>query len=606
MPEHKPDYKSLGLRVGLEIHQQLDSGTKLFCKCPIKKSEDFPFSIERRLRPAAGELDIVDPAAIYEFLRNKKFVYKYNPESSCLVELDEKPPDPVNQQALDTVLKISKMLGASIADEIHVMRKTIIDGSSVSGFQRTTLIAMNGSLETSFGTIGTRTISLEEDSATALQKGHDFVEYRLDRLGIPLVEIATSAEMHTPQQAKEVAESLGMLLRSFPVVRGIGSIRQDVNVSIESGARVELKGFQELEKIPQLVDNEVERQLSLLEIKQELQKRGLKEIKENPRDVTEIFKGTRAAFIERIIAGGGRVFALKLPKFSSLLRKGCGDRTFGKELAAYAEAYGFGGIIHSDEDLEKYKVTQDFAKLKKMLKVQEHDLILILAGHDNVEKAMNTILERARHCLIGVPEETRVADGIGSKYTRPLPGSGRLYPESDIPAITIDKNYVAKLELPKTLKEIQSELSEELTEELAKQIIRSRYFPLFEEFKNFGPRLVATTFLSTFTDLRRRGFSIEKITRDHLFKIFSLAQKSRLSRTALPQIFEQLASGAGVDEVIAQFETLSEKDIIKIIKDVVAKNKGKSESALIGLTMQQLHGRADGKLVAELVRKKMQ
>ncbi|MBI4170386.1 MAG: Glu-tRNA(Gln) amidotransferase subunit GatE [Candidatus Aenigmarchaeota archaeon] len=599
------DYKALGLRAGLEIHKQLDAGHKLFCRCPIKKSEDFPLSITRRLRPAAGELDVVDPAAIYEFLRNKKFVYKHNPESTCLIELDEKPPDPVNPAALETVLKISRMLGAQIVDEVHVMRKTIIDGSSVSGFQRTALIAMNGSLETSFGEVGIRTISLEEDSATALQKGHDFIEYRLDRLGVPLVEIATSAEMHTPQQAKEVAESLGMLLRSFPVVRGIGSIRQDVNVSIESGARVEIKGFQELEKIPQLVENEVKRQTALLEIKEELHRRGLKELKEKPKDVTALFRDTRASFIERIIASNGRVFALKLPKFAGLLRKGCGDRTFGKELAAYAEAYGFGGIIHSDEDLNKYKLTQDFARLKKELKIQEQDLVLILAGHDNVEKAMNTILERARHCLIGVPEETRVADGMGSKYTRPLPGSGRLYPESDIPAIRIDKNYVAKLKLPKTLKEIKEELSEELTEELAKQLVRSRYFPLFEEFKNFGPRIVATTFLSTFTDLRRRGFPIEKITRDHLFKVFSLVQKGKFSKTALPQIFEQLASGVDVDEVISKFETLSKEEIEKAVKSIVAKNTGKSESVIIGLVMQQLRGRADGRLVAELVRREM-
>lgn len=600
-----PDYKAIGLRAGLEIHQQLDAGAKLFCGCPIKRSEEFPGQIARRLRPAAGELDIVDPAALYEFLRNKKFLYSYNPESSCLLELDEKPPDPVNPAALETVLKISKLLNASVVDEVHVMRKTVIDGSSVSGFQRTALIAMNGYIGTTFGRVGIRTVSLEEDSATALQKGPDFVEYRLDRLGVPLVEIATSAEMHTPEQVKEVAETLGMLLRSFPVVRGIGSIRQDVNVSIEAGARIEIKGFQELEKMAQLVENEAKRQLALLEIKDELHRRGLKEIKESPVDVTEIFRGTRAQFIERIVAAGGSVFALKLPKFAGLLRKGCGDRTFGRELAGYAEAYGFGGIVHTDEDLEKYKLARDFEKMRKALKAGQQDLLLIIAGHDNLERAMNALLERARHCLLGVPEETRVADGTGSKYTRPLPGSGRLYPESDIPAIKIDKNYIAKLEVPKTLAEKKAELGEELTEELAKQLVRSRYFPLFEEFKAFGPRLAATTFLSTFTDLRRRGFAVEKITRDHLFKVFSLVQKGSLSKDALPQVFEQLASGTDVDEVVERFRALSEKDVEKIVKDVIARNKGKGESAVTGLVMQQVRGRADGRLVAELVRKEM-
>ncbi len=597
------DYKTLGLRVGLEIHQQLDPGTKLFCRCPIRKSKDFPLSVTRRLRPAAGELDVVDPAAIYEFLRNKKFVYRYNPESSCLIELDEKPPDPVNPAALETALKISKMLGAAVVDEIHVMRKTVIDGSSVSGFQRTALIAMNGSLETGFGSMGIRTVSLEEDSSTALSKGKDFVEYRLDRLGVPLVEIATSAELHTPEQAKECAETLGTLLRSFPVVRGIGSIRQDVNISIEAGARVEIKGFQELEKIPQLVENETRRQVALLEIKEELHKRGLKKVEEIPKDVTALFHGTRAAFIERIVSSGGRVFAAKLPRFAGLLRKGCGDRTFGKELAGYAEAYGFGGIIHSDEDLDKYRLAQDFARLKKELRAGEHDLVFILAGHENLEKAMNAIIGRAAQCLLGVPEETRVADGTGSKYTRPLPGSGRLYPESDIPAIRIDRKYIGSLALPKTLAEIKKDLAREIPEEVAGQLVRSKYYPLFEEFRGFGPAIVASTFLSTFTDLRRRGFDVGKITKDDMFKIFSLVKKGEVSKDALPMVFEQLASGVDIGEVVENFSALPRKELENIVRDVVSRSKDKKEPAIIGIVMQKVRGRADGRLVAELVRR---
>ncbi len=602
-----PDYKQLGLRAGLEIHQQLDAGHKLFCKCPIKKSEDFPFSVTRRLRPAAGELDVVDPAAIYEFLRNKKFIYKYNLESSCLIELDEKPPDPINSDALETAMKISKVLGAEIVDEIHVMRKTVIDGSAVSGFQRTALIALNGSLDASFGPVGIRTICLEEDAGTPLQRGADFVEYRLDRLGVPLIEIATSAEMHEPQHVKEVAESIGMLLRSFPVVRGIGSIRQDVNVSIEAGARVEIKGFQELEKIPQLVENEVKRQVALVEIKDELHKRGLRESEfEMPKNVTDMFRDTNAGFVRRVIDAGGFVCAAKLPRFEGLMKMHCGDRTFGKELSAYAEAFGL-GLVHSDE-LQKFPFLEgEFHSLRKELGAGERDLLFIVAGHslEAVGKTAEAVVERAKRCLLGVPEETRVADGIGSKYTRPLPGSGRLYPESDIPAIKIDTDYVAALQLPKTLQERKEELSEDLTEELAKQLVRSKYFPLFEEFRAFGPRLVATTFLSTFTDLRRRGLAVEKITRDHLFKVFSLAQKGSLSKGALPKIFEMLASGEEIDEVISQFESLPEKEIEKITKETIAGNVGKKESVIIGLVMQQLRGRADGRVVADIVRRQM-
>ena len=600
------DHKSLGLRVGLEIHQQLNSYHKLFCRCPIVKSEEFPQSVTRKLRPAAGELDVVDPAAIYEFLRNKQFVYRFNRESACLLELDEKPPDPINAKALETVLSISKMLEASIVDEVHVMRKTVIDGSAVSGFQRTALIATNGKMKTSFGGIGIATISLEEDASTPLAKGSGFVEYRLDRLGIPLIEIGTDADMHTPQEAKEGAEAIGTMLRSFPVVRGIGSIRQDVNISIEQGARVEIKGFQELEKIPQLVENEVERQVALLEIRDELQRRGLVSGHIRvPADVTKVFEKTDAGFIRKSLAEGGRVVGFVLPKFSGLLKKQCGDRTFGKELAGYAEAFGFGGIIHSDEDLAKYKLADEFTALRKTLGAEERDCVAILVGSDmnNLTKATNVLISRSFDCLNGVPEETRVADGMGSKYTRPLPGSGRLYPESDIPPVAIDRNYVSRLALPKTLDEIEKELRNEMPAEIAGQIIRSRYFPLFEEFRNFGPAFVASVFLSNYTDLRRRGFDVDRISKDSLFKVFSLVSRKDVSKDALPQILEEIARGNEAGSVLSKYMLLPEPEIEKIVRQVAAENRGKNESVIIGIAMSRLKGRADGKLVASMVRK---
>jgi len=231
------DYKKLGLRVGLEIHQQLASGTKLFCRCPITKSEEFPLEIHRKMRPVQSELGEEDPAALFEYLRNRTFVYKFNPESSCLIELDESPPLSMNESALKIAVQLSKLLHCSLVSEIHVMRKTVIDGSAVTGFQRTSLIATDGYIETSFGPLEIQTINIEEDSAPAIGKG-DAIEYRLDRLGIPLVEIATGSSISSPQEAKEAAKKIGTLLRSLDVVRGIGSIRQDVNISIKEGSRV--------------------------------------------------------------------------------------------------------------------------------------------------------------------------------------------------------------------------------------------------------------------------------------------------------------------------------------------------------------------------------
>ena len=203
------DYKKLGLRVGLEIHQQLNSGTKLFCRCPIMRSEDFPIEVRRKLRAVPGELGDVDPAALQEYLKNRTFVYRANSESSCLVEMDEDPPKPVNEKALRLGVQICKLLHCHILDEVHVMRKTVVDGSSVSGFQRTALIGIGGYIEGNFGgatgRVGVQTVMLEEDAATPIIKGDGFVEYRLDRLGIPLVEIATDSSISSPQMTKHVA-----------------------------------------------------------------------------------------------------------------------------------------------------------------------------------------------------------------------------------------------------------------------------------------------------------------------------------------------------------------------------------------------------------------
>ncbi|MEM7819894.1 MAG: Glu-tRNA(Gln) amidotransferase subunit GatE [Candidatus Aenigmatarchaeota archaeon] len=602
------DYKKLGLKIGLEIHQQLNSRHKLFCFCPIIKTEEFPLSIERRLRVVPGELGDFDPAALHEYLRGKKFVYKFNTNSSCLVELDEDPPKNLNEYALRTALQICKMLNCNILDELHVMRKTVIDGSCVSGFQRTILIGLNGFLETSFGNVGIQTICLEEDSAPSIQKTNNIIEYRLDRLGIPLVEIATAPDMHSPEQAKEVAEKIGLLLRSVDVVRGIGSIRQDVNISIEGGARIEIKGFQELEKIEKLIENEVQRQISLIEIREELKKRGLKDIKSTPKDVTYIFKDTNCHFIRKIINDNGKVFALLLPKFSGLLRKQCGDRTFGKELSAYVEPFGFGGIIHSDEDLEKYKLNYEFDKLKELLKSNERDLILIIVGKENIEKAINSILDRAKACIHGVPEETRIADDIGSKYTRPLPGSGRLYPETDIQPIKITELYLNLIEIPKTLLEVEKELEKIMPKELANQIIRSKYYKDFEIIRKkykINPIIIANTFLSILKDLSRRGFDTEKIDIKDIEKIFSEIEKENLSKDSLQQIFELIVQGESLKEIISKFKKISDDELRNIIKEIVKQNPGEKESVLMGILMKKIRGRADGEKIIKILREEM-
>lgn len=255
------DYKKIGMKSGIEIHKQLESGHKLFCSCKPNLADRPINKINRKLRPVAGELGDIDVATLHETMKNKKYEYAVYPEESCLVETDSEPPHEINRDALETVLKIAVMLNCDIPDEIHVMRKIVIDGSNTSGFQRTAIVGTNGYINTSFGKVGIDNISIEEESSQILKKEKNTTRYGLDRLGIPLVEIGTAPDMHTPEQAKEVAKKLGNILKSTgKVKRGLGTIRQDLNVSIKSGNRVEIKGVQDLDMIPEIVRKEAERQ----------------------------------------------------------------------------------------------------------------------------------------------------------------------------------------------------------------------------------------------------------------------------------------------------------------------------------------------------------
>jgi Glu-tRNA(Gln) amidotransferase subunit E-like FAD-binding protein len=256
------DYKKLGFKAGIEIHQQLD-GNKLFCDCPCivhDKNPDVFF--ERKLRAIAGELGKIDKAAQVEMKKDRIFKYQACKSSSCLVEYDEEPPHEVNKKSLDAALEIALLLKMKVVDEVEFMRKTIVDGSNVSGFQRTALVGMDGYVDTSKGRVGIIGLFLEEEAAKKIKEEKHCVTYRLDRLGVPLLEIATAPDIKDADHAKEVASILGMMLRSTgKVKRGIGTIRQDVNISIKGHPRVEVKGFQDLRLMPKVVENEVKRQI---------------------------------------------------------------------------------------------------------------------------------------------------------------------------------------------------------------------------------------------------------------------------------------------------------------------------------------------------------
>ena len=467
------NYSKLGFKCGLEIHQQLE-GKKLFCSCSTINSDKEPdVRFERRLRAVAGETGEIDIAAKHEMQKGKKFIYEADSNDTCLIEYDEQPPNELNKQALETTLKLALLLNAKIADEIQVMRKTVVDGSNVAGFQRTALIATGGFIETSKGKVRIPIICLEEEAAQKLEDGKDFVRYRLDRLGIPLIEIATDADIKNNEHAKEVAAHIGMVLRSVPgMKRGLGTIRQDVNVSIKDGARTEIKGFQDLKSIPKVIEYEIKRQLNATKLKQEVR-----------------------------------------------------------------------------------KAEPDFT----------------------------------------------------TSFLRPMPGADRLYPETDVRPVTIDKRYIEKLKkyLPKLLahKEEDLEKKYKITKELAKELLGNEIFEaLVKKFNKIEPQIIAHTLINIPKEIKTRfKEDISKLDKEHFEEVLDYLNKGKIAKEAVVDLLIKKIKNEKID--LEKFAGISLKEIEKDIKKLIDGKKGLNIGAYMGILMGKYRGKVDGKKVMELLKK---
>ena len=547
--------EDLGFKCGLEIHQRLDT-KKLFCSCyfdankqQAATSEEKETKTRRRLRAVVGEMGLTDQAALFEAQRKREFLYFAPSSSSCLVELDEEPPHKLNREALEIALQISLMLHATPVNEIIFMRKTVIDGSSPSGFQRTALVALNGQLQTSRGIIGIPTICLEEDSAGIVEKrpeNEDAVSYRLDRLGIPLIEIATDASIKNGEHAKEVAERMGSLLRSTgKVQRGIGSIRQDLNVSISEGARVEIKGAQELAMIPKLIDGETERQKKLVELKKTLSEKDFRVPPFSSSDVTSIFSNNPSCFVSRLVAKGSKAIAMKIPSISGMLKiELMPNHRLGTELSDYAKASsGVSGIIHSDEDMAKYGISEgEKNEVAKTLFCSEDDAwVMIVAEESKATSALQAIHRRASLLSSAIPEETRRAVGEKSVFMRPLPGGARMYPETDVLPVSISETEIKKLSenLPASTEErLAKYLSLGLNKQIAEKMLKSPDFNLFEELVSetkADASVIAITLLETIVSLRREGAEIPNISKKDFNDLFRLYASNYLTKAAIQE-----------------------------------------------------------------------
>ncbi len=622
-------FRDIGLKVGLELHQQLDTSRKLYCHCPTLIRDDEPHGgFIRRLRPTQSEMGEVDPAALFEFQRKKRFYYEYYKDTTCLVEMDEEPPHDIDSESIDICLMMANFLKAQPVDEIHPMRKIVIDGSNTTGFQRTAIIAMGGSILVNDHTIHIQTICLEEDAARKIADDdkRNIRIYRLDRLGIPLIEIATAPDIRTPMQAQEVALKLGLLLRSTGrVKRGLGTIRQDVNVSIRDGGIIEIKGLQQLDMLARVVELEALRQERLLEIRDELQRRGITQdmIGNNHVDVTSIFIESSSKVIRRALKSGGIVLATRLPGFAGLVGQEIQpDRRFGTELSDYAKFWGgVGGIFHTDE-LPKYGITsEEVQQVRQAVHTTDQDaVILVAAPSKNGHDALDAVVKRAREAVVGVPAETRIPlpDGT-TKYARPRPGAERMYPETDVRSVKITRAHLTRIakNMPETLDEKEQRFIRELSlsPELASQMVRSLSLDLFETVVNtvdVSPTLVAVTLVNTLVSIGRDGVPVENLKDTHFINLFERVHSGDVTQQAIPDILAYWAKhpGASLDEVLETMGlgALSEDAVREHIRGVVAdrvdfvREQGeRAIGGIMGVVMKDLRGKADGKMVKQIV-----
>jgi glutamyl-tRNA(Gln) amidotransferase subunit E len=627
------DFDSLKVKVGFEIHQQLDTKSKLFCNCSCNDANgNYDYNFIRILRPTKSELGNFDKAALFEYAKMNTIKYYSRIGLSCLVEADEEPPHDVNKDALNTVLLFSLALNSSIVDEIHVMRKLVIDGSNVSGFQRTMLISSGGYLKVDNKRIGVQSICLEEDAAKLLPHSDSFKEYGLDRLGIPLVEIALEPVTGKPEEIVNVALTLGRLLRSSKrVSRGLGSIRQDVNISVDDGQIVEVKGVQQLSQLVKVLDYETKRQFGLIKIAEEFKKRHIEDdfIGDKIQDITYLFKNSSSNIIKKILKASNSIFlSIRLKGLNNLIGyEPIAGIRLGKELGEFVRFFGLGGIFHSDE-LPNYGITtKDIEHIRESLSISTEDAFLIIGGNEKkINIVLGPLIQRICQFKLGVVAETRSATMDGSTiFSRPRSGSSRMYPETDILPIPVDSQFLCNLkqDIPLSWNDLINNIMQKyaLNKKLSEHIFDSQYYDIFEKIvltsKSITPTFIASKLTEDIVSLSRNNLDKSLLTYDMIIEIFDKLDKGSIAKESVSLIFEQIMKkeSKSVKDALNSLNLTEINDeelntiLDKILDDNVQiiKEKGiNSIGALMGKSMNMLRGKVDGYKINEYLKQKLE
>jgi len=514
-------------------------------------------------------------------------------------------------------------------EEMHVCRKNYLDGSVPCGFQRTMILAKDGFIELENGKkIGIDMLCLEEDAARKIKTEGKTNYFRLDRLGIPLVEVTTKPHITDPLECRECAERLGLLLWTTNVKKVLGSIRQDINVSIRNGTRIEIKGVQKLDWIPLLIDHEILRQVNLLKIKEELENRNLSPDKVNQKiiDLTEVMKNKKEGFISKGIKAGKKLQGINFSGFKGILGKELvPDYRFGTEISSKVKSIsGLKGIIHSDEDLTKYGFNKEqIEQMRKKLNSAEEDgFILLLGTQKELDKAFNVIIHRIQLAFKGVPPETRMAlENGNTEFLRELHGGARLYPDTDsVPIINLEEEItLIQKHLPpypwETIKNYSAKFN--LEERMIKELIFTGDIELFEKLLKLypeNPTLIVTTLLETTKALKRDGKIIDVITPEDYIEIFTFLSKKEIGKEAIEEMMIKKADNPQFS--IAQIkedmnlQKISTNELQQIIQNIIKKNlkmikekEMRAMGALMGDVMKEIRGRIDGAIVSKELKK---
>jgi glutamyl-tRNA(Gln) amidotransferase subunit E len=577
------DYQAIGMKSGLEIHQQLDTEKKLFCRCPVRPySEEFDAQILRHMRPTLSELGEYDGTALMEFKTKKNIIYQINKETVCTYEMDDTPPFELNEQALDIALEITMLLNCKLVSEVHIARKQYLDGSIPTGFQRTTILGVDGSIPYGDRKIGIIQLGLEEDACREVSDiGHERI-YRTDRLGIPLIETVTYPEMRTPQEVADVAQVIRYLTRSTGKVRtGIGRTRQDVNVSVTGGRRVEIKGVPRIPMIPLLVHNEAFRQLALLDIMERLNKKGITEetFEYDSVEVTDILKGTQYYPVTKALKDGLEVHAVLLRGYRGILStKTQPETTFSKEISDRVRVVAcldrLPNIAHSDSEGETFS-SAEWTKIKKHTKMGGDDVVVIVwGGGDDVRMGVSEIALRAKEAAIGVPDETRqaLADGTNG-FERILPGPNRMYPDTDLPPLAITDEHIERIR--STLAELSWDRQKRyegmgLDKETARRMSISKRRDAFDEAVSktkYAPAAAAELLLGGLRRLRRRD-GVQECSDEVFVQTLVEAGKKNLPVISLEALLTKTCGPDGIDpsKATTAFEILDAKALEKKMK----------------------------------------